>query len=56
MKASDRVRLKKLEEENRHLKKIYAGTKMNNEALQEVMSKSSDSGAPFDMSGWTTYF
>ena len=39
MEASDMVRLKELEEENRRLKKMYADSQMDNEILREAMSK-----------------
>lgn len=37
--ASDMVRLKELEEENRRLKKMYADSQMDNEILREAMAK-----------------
>ena len=39
MEASDMVRLKELEEENRRLKKMYADSQMDNEILREAMVK-----------------
>jgi len=39
MQASDMVRLKELEEENRRLKKMYAESKMDAEILREAMAK-----------------
>lgn len=39
MEASDMVRLKELEDENRRLKKMYAESKMDAEILREAMAK-----------------
>ena len=39
MAASDMVRLKELEEENRRLKKMYTDAQMDNEILREAMAK-----------------
>lgn len=39
MQASDMVRLKELEAENRRLKKMYAESKMDNEILREAIEK-----------------
>ena len=39
MEASDIKRLRKLEEENRRLKQMYADISMENRALKDVISK-----------------